>query len=106
MKKIVFALLAVFALALTSCEGTKVSILDIDASQLDNTVYKCWAFEYQHLKYLRGSTMYMWCTEYQLVTDLQKDVRAFRAEYNEKVNATYKAVDAQDEESCECKNDF
>ena len=107
MKKIVFALLAVFALALTSCEGTKVSILDIDASQLDNTVPKCWEFEYKHvIKELRGEKMYLWCTEYQIVTDLQKDVRGFRTKYNKKADATYKEVYAADKESCDCKNDF
>ena len=106
MKKIVFALLAVFALALTSCEGTKVSILDIDASQLDNTVPKCWAFEYQNVEIMRGITTYIWCTEYQIVSELQQFCIEYEKQFHKKANATYKAVDAHDEESCECKNDF
>jgi coenzyme F420-reducing hydrogenase gamma subunit len=71
MKKILFAIFAVAALALTSCEGTKVSILDIDASQLDNTEYKCWKWTVKKSGFMDG-TVYVWDTEYNVVVVLQK----------------------------------
>ena len=42
MKKIVFAIFAVAALALTSCEGNKMDIMSLDVTKLDNTEFKCW----------------------------------------------------------------
>jgi hypothetical protein len=71
MKKILFAIFAVAALALTSCEGTKVSILDIDASQLDNTEYKCWKWTVKKSGFMDG-TVYVWDTEYNVVVVLQE----------------------------------
>ena len=106
MKKILFAIVAVVAFALTSCEGTKVNILDIDVTTLDNTESKCWAFEYQNVDLMRGITTYIWCTEYQIVSELQQFCVEYQKTYNKKVNATYKAVAANDKETCECKNDF
>lgn len=41
MKKILFAIFAVAALALTSCEGNKMDIMSLDVTKLDNTEFKC-----------------------------------------------------------------
>lgn len=41
MKKILFAIFAMFALALTSCEKLGNNIMDVDVNTLDNTTPKC-----------------------------------------------------------------
>ena len=103
MKKIVFALLAVFALALTSCEGTKVSILDIDASQLDNTEYKCWKWTVKKSGFMDG-TVYVWDTEYNVVVVLQQAYKTAQLNHRKPI-MSYEATSDTDKESCECKND-
>jgi hypothetical protein len=104
MKKILFAIFAVAALALTSCEGTKVSILDIDASQLDNTEYKCWKWTVKKSGFMDG-TVYVWDTEYNVVVVLQEAYKTAQLNHRKPI-ITYEATSDSDKESCECKNDF
>jgi hypothetical protein len=104
MKKILFAIFAVAALALTSCEGTKVSILDIDASQLDNTEYKCWKWTVKKSGFMDG-TVYVWDTEYNVVVVLQEAYKTAQLNHRKPI-ITYEATLDSDKESCECKNDF
>jgi hypothetical protein len=103
MKKILFAIFAVAALALTSCEGTKVSILDIDASQLDNTEYKCWKWTVKKSGFMDG-TVYVWDTEYNVVVVLQEAYKTAQLNHRKPI-ITYEAT-SDSEENCECKNDF
>ena len=96
MKKILFAIFAVAALALTSCEGKGVNVMDIDASKLDNTTPKCWKYTIKEFK----ETSYIWCTERELVELFQS--------YNKSgysgLTVHYKEASATDKEACESRN--
>ena len=103
MKKILFAIFAVAALALTSCEGTKVDIMSLDVTKLDNTEFKCWKWTVKNSGFMDG-TVYVWDTEANVVTMLQQTYKT--AELNHrKAIISYEATADSDKESCECKND-
>jgi hypothetical protein len=104
MKKILFAIFAVVALALTSCEGNKMDIMSLDVTKLDNTEFKCWKWTVKNSGFMDG-TVYVWDTEANVVTALQATYK--RAQLNHrKPIITYEATSDSDKESCECKNDF
>lgn len=101
MKKILFAIFAVAALALTSCEKKGADIMSLDATKLDNTEYTCWKFTVENAGVLNG-TMYSWDTEANLVRVLQE---LYKTSGNKAV-ITYNRTPADDKEGCEAMNDF
>lgn len=104
MKKILFAIFAVAALALTSCEGNKMDIMSLDVTKLDNTEFKCWKWTVKNSGFMDG-TVYVWDTEYNVVLVLQQAYKTAQLN-NRKPIITYEATSDSDKESCECKNDF
>ncbi|MBO5818107.1 MAG: hypothetical protein J6R21_00225 [Bacteroidales bacterium] len=62
MKKILFTIFAVAALALTSCENKGLDIMSLDASKLDNTEFKCWKWTVKNSGFMDG-TVYVWDTD-------------------------------------------
>ena len=104
MKKILFAIFAVAALALTSCEGNKMDIMSLDVTKLDNTEFKCWKWTVKNSGFMDG-TVYVWDTEASVVTVLQATYKTAQLN-NRKPIITYEATPDSDKESCECKNDF
>jgi len=103
MKKILFAIFAVAALALTSCENG-MDIMSLDASKLDNTTMKCWKWTVKNSGFMDG-TVYVWDTEANVVVVLQEVYKTSQLN-NRKPILTYEATSDADKESCECKNDF
>lgn len=101
MKKILFAIFAVTALALTSCENKRLDIMSIDASKLDNTEYACWKFTIKNAGLLNG-TMYAWDTEANVVRTLQA---AYISSGNKAI-VSYGRTPADDKNGCESKNSF
>lgn len=89
MKKCIFAVVAVMALLLTSCEK---NVKNIDPSQLDNTVNRCWKITFS--KFGVSASTYMWCTERECVEALQTS-SAFAG-----VNASYSVAAASDADAC------
>ncbi|MGN0235329.1 MAG: hypothetical protein ACI4BD_03295 [Paludibacteraceae bacterium] len=81
-----------------------VSVKDIDATKLDNTIAKCWGYT---LIYSDGRKTdgYLWGTENAVVVKLQTIIKT--AQYtmaNEPQDITYWADGTTDEESCLSKN--
>ena len=103
MKKILFAIFAVAALALTSCEGNKMDIMSLDVTKLNNTDNKCWKWTVENSGFADG-TVYVWDTEANVVTVLQATYKTAQLK-NRKPIITYEAT-SDSEEGCECKNDF
>ena len=104
MKKILFAVFAVAALALTSCEGNKVDIMSLDATKLDNTEFKCWKWTVKNSGFMDG-TVYVWDTEHNVVTVLQATYKTAQLNHRKPI-ISYEATSDTDKESCECKNEF
>ena len=104
MKKILFAIFAVVALALTSCEGNKMDIMSLDVTKLDNTEFKCWKWTVKNSGFMDG-TVYVWDTEANVVTVLQATYKTAQLNHRKPI-ITYEATSDSDKESCECKNDF
>ena len=103
MKKIVFAIFAVAALALTSCEGNKMDIMSLDVTKLDNTEFKCWKWTVKNSGFMDG-TVYVWDTEANVVTVLQATYKTAQLNHRKPI-ISYEATSDSDKESCECKND-
>ena len=103
MKKILFAVFAVAALALTSCEGNKVDIMSLDATKLDNTEFKCWKWTVKNSGFMDG-TVYVWDTEHNVVTVLQATYKPAQLNHRKPI-ISYEATSDSDMESCVCKND-
>ena len=103
MKKILFAIFAVAALALTSCEGNKVDIMSLDVTQLNNTDFKCWKWTVKNSGFMDG-TVYVWDTEYNVVVVLQQAYKTAQLNHRKPI-MSYEATSDTDKESCECKND-
>lgn len=96
MKKIFFAIFALAALALTSCEKKGVNVMDVDASKLDGTTAKCWKYTIKEFQ----ETSYVWCTEKELVELFQS--------YNNngaKLTVNYEEATAADPDACDSRND-
>ena len=104
MKKILFAIFAVAALALTSCEGNKMDIMSLDVTKLDNTEFKCWKWTVKNSGFMDG-TVYVWDTEANVVTVLQATYKTAQLNHRKPI-MSYEATSDTDKESCECKNDF
>ena len=103
MKKILFAIFAVAALVLTSCEGNKMDIMSLDVTKLDNTEFKCWKWTVKNSGFMDG-TVYVWDTEYNVVVVLQETYKTAQLNHRKPI-ITYEATSDSDKESCECKND-
>lgn len=104
MKKILFAIFAVAALALTSCEGNKMDIMSLDVTKLDNTEFKCWKWTVKNSGFMDG-TVYVWDTEHNVVTVLQATYKTAQLNHRKPI-ISYEATSDTDMESCECKNEF
>ena len=104
MKKILFAIFAVAALALTSCEGNKMDIMSLDFTKLDNTEFKCWKWTVKNSGFMDG-TVYVWDTEHNVVTVLQATYKTAQLNHRKPI-ISYEATSDTDMESCECKNEF
>ena len=104
MKKILFAIFAVAALALTSCEGNKMDIMSLDVTKLDNTEFKCWKWTVKNSGFMDG-TCYVWDTEANVVTVLQATYKTAQLNHRKPI-ISYEATSDTDMESCECKNEF
>ena len=103
MKKILFAIFAVAALALTSCEGNKMDIMSLDVTKLDNTEFKCWKWTVKNSGFMDG-TIYVWDTEANVVAALQATYQTAQLNHRKPI-ISYEATSDTDKESCECKND-
>ena len=103
MKKILFAIFAVAALALTSCEGNKMDIMSLDVTKLDNTEFKCWKWTVKNSGFMDG-TVYVWDTEYNVVVVLQQAYKTAQLNHRKPI-MSYEATSDTDKESCACKND-
>jgi hypothetical protein len=103
VKKILFAIFAVAALALTSCEGNKMDIMSLDVTKLDNTEFKCWKWTVKNSGFMDG-TVYVWDTEYNVVVVLQQAYKTAQLNHRKPI-MSYEATSDTDKESCECKND-
>ena len=104
MKKILFAIFAVAALALTSCEGNKMDIMSLDVTKLDNTEFKCWKWTVKNSGFMDG-TVYVWDTEHNVVVVLQQAYKTAQLNHRKPI-MSYEATSDTDKESCECKNDI
>ena len=100
MKKILFAIFAIAALALTSCEP-KMNIMDIDANALDNTEFTCWKMTIKNAGMFNG-TMYTWDTEANVVITLQ----AVYLSSGNKAVVKYEKTPADDADGCDAKNNW
>ena len=103
MKKILFAIFALAALALTSFEGNKMDIMSLDVTKLDNTEFKCWKWTVKNSGFMDG-TVYVWDTEYNVVVVLQQAYKTAQLNHRKPI-MSYEATSDTDKESCECKND-
>lgn len=101
MKKILFAIFAVAALAFTGCENKGIDIMSLDVNQLDNTEYTCWKFTVERSGFCDG-TMYSWDTEANVVIVLQE---IYKTSGNKAI-VSYERTPADDKDGCESKNDF
>ena len=104
MKKIQLALMCAVVAVLFACKPNGVSVKDMDATKLDNTTAKCWAYT---LIYSDGKTTdgYLWGTEQYCVSYLQTIIK--NAEFtmaNEPEDITYWADGTTGEQSCMDKN--
>ena len=100
MKKILFAIFAIAALALTSCEN-KLDIMSLDASKLDNTEFTCWKMTIKNAGLLNG-TSYTWDTEANVVRTLQ----AVYLSSSNKAVVKYEKTPADDADGCDAKNNW
>ncbi|MGM9825360.1 MAG: hypothetical protein ACI3Z8_02860 [Paludibacteraceae bacterium] len=104
MKKVLFALVCLCALVLTSCEK---DVMSIDASKLDNTVEKCWMYTVRVSIAGVSATAtdnFIWCTERVAVETMQTAVKGFEAT-GAKVSCSYRQEKgASDAETCLGKN--
>lgn len=100
MKKIIFTILAVAVLTLVSCEKG-LDIMSIDANALDNTEAKCWKYTVKNAGIMNGE-MYAWDTERNLVVLLQE---LYKTSGNKAI-ISYETTPADDENSCNSKNDW
>ena len=103
MKKILFAIFAVAALAMTSCENKGMDIMSLDVTKLDNTEFKCWKWTVKNSGFMDG-TVYVWDTEHNVVTVLQATYKTAQLNHRKPI-ISYEATSDTDMESCECKND-
>jgi hypothetical protein len=103
MKKILFTIFAVAALALTSCENKGLDIMSLDASKLDNTTFKCWKWTVKNSGFMDG-TVYVWDTEANVVVVLQEVYKTSQLNKRKPI-ITYEAT-SDDTDNCECQNDF
>ena len=104
MKKIQLALMCAVVAVLFACKPNGVSVKDMDATKLDNTTAKCWAYT---LIYSDGKKTdgYLWGTEQYVVTYLQAFIKsAPSTTAGEPKDITYKADGTKDEQSCMDKN--
>jgi hypothetical protein len=102
MKKILFAIFAVAAFALTGCEKKGgLDIMSLDPNAFDNTEFKCWKFTVENGGVLDG-TMYAWDTEHNLIRTLQEVYK----QSGNKAIVNYELTPADDKDGCESKNDF
>ena len=102
MKKILFAIFAVAAFALTGCEKKGgLDIMSLDPNAFDNTEFKCWKFTVENGGVLDG-TLYAWDTEHNLIRTLQEVYK----QSGNKAIVSYEPTPADDKEGCESKNDF
>ena len=102
MKKILFAIFAVAAFALTGCEKKGgLDIMSLDPNAFDNTEFKCWKFTIENGGVLDG-TMYAWDTEHNLIRTLQEVYK----QSGNKAIVYYEPTPADDKDGCESKNDF
>jgi hypothetical protein len=99
MKKIFYAIFAVAMLALASCEGKNVDIMDLDPSQFDNSEYKCWMYTVKNSDI--NYTAYVWETEAGLVKMLQLQSQVLIR----KPKITYQETSADDKNGCDSKNE-
>ena len=104
MKKILFAIFAVAALALTGCEKKGgLDIMSLDPHAFDNTEFKCWKWTVKNSGFMDG-TVYVWDTEYNVVVVLQQAYKTAQLNHRKPI-MSYEATSDTDKESCECKND-
>ena len=101
MKKILFAIVAMVALVLTSCEP-KMNIMDIDASTLDNTEFKCWKYTIKNYLTFKCEPIYVWDTEYNVVNFLQGVYKLS----GEKAVVTYERTPDGDPNACDSHNNW
>ena len=104
MKKILFAIFAVAALAMTSCENKGMDIMSLDVTKLDNTTLKCWKYTVKNSGFVDG-TLYAWDTEANVVKVLQELHKLCKLNNCTPI-LSYEATADADEESCKCKNEF
>lgn len=100
MKKFFFAIFAVIAFTLASCEKG-IDIMSLDASQFDNTEFKCWKFTIKNAGIMNG-TMYAWDTEYNIIRTLQT---AYLTS-GKKAVVSYEATAEEDPERCDAMNNW
>ena len=106
MKKILFAIFAVAALAMTSCENKGMDIMSLDPSQLNNTDLKCWKYTVKNAgKVMDDCVIYAWDTEANVVKVLQELYKLCKLNHRTPI-LTYEATTDTDMESCECKNEL
>ena len=106
MKKILFAIFAVAALAMTSCENKGMDIMSLDASQLNNTDLKCWKYTVKNAgRVMDDCVIYAWDTEANVVKVLQELYKLCKLNHRTPI-LTYEATTDTDMETCECKNDL
>ena len=102
MKKILLAIFAVAALALTGCEKKGgLDIMSLDPNAFDNTEFKCWKFTVENGGVLDG-TMYAWDTESNIIRTLQEVYK----QSGNKAIVSYEQTPDDDKDGCESKNDF
>ena len=101
MKKILFAIVAMVALVLTSCDKG-LNIMDIDASTLDNTEFKCWKYTIKNYLTFKGEPIYAWDTEHNVVVLLQGVYKLS----GEKAVVTYERTPDGDPDACDSHNNW
>ena len=101
MKKILFAIFAIAARALTSCEP-KMNIMDIDANALDNTEFKCWKYTIKNYLNFKGEPIYAWDTEHNVVVLLQGVYKLS----GEKAVVSYERTPDGDPGACDSHNSW
>lgn len=101
MKKIVFAIFALAAFTLTSCEKNSINIMEVDASNFNDTEEYCW-HAIQTDQYGTEKVYYIWGTEKGLIEHLQ-GLGTIATEIGQTVKASYKKTNIGDENACEQK---
>lgn len=98
MKKIIFALFALAAITLTSCENKMFNIMELDASNLDNTTEYCW-HAIQTDMYGVEKVYYIWATEQGLIKHLQ-GLATPAVAIGQEVKSSYSKTTIGDPEAC------